>query len=57
MARKRRRSKARRSRKSRRGGAGAPAACKVKLRSCLRGGPALHGPTARKCFKAFNACR
>ena len=44
-------------RRSRRGGASAPQACKSKLRSCLRGGPALHAGTAKKCFKEFNRCR
>lgn len=57
MAKRRRRARRSSARKSRRGGASAPAACKSKLKSCLRSGPALHGPTAKKCFKSFNACR
>jgi hypothetical protein len=45
------------ARKSKRGGAGAPQHCKVTLKSCLRGGPALSASTGRTCFKAFNSCR
>lgn len=43
--------------KSKRGGASAPQMCKTQLKACLRSGPGAHGPTARRCFTEFNACR
>lgn len=57
MARRRRRRSYRRTRKSRRGGASAPAHCKRGLKACLRKGRALDPATARRCFKQFNRCR
>jgi hypothetical protein len=45
------------ARKSRRGGASAPQACKTALKKCIKGGPALSPGIGRTCFKAFNKCR
>ena len=45
------------ARKSRRGGASAPQACKTQLKSCIKAGPALSPGVAKSCFKQFNKCR
>lgn len=45
------------ARKSRRGGASAPQACKTQLKSCIKAGPALSPGIAKSCFKQFNKCR
>lgn len=49
--------KRRKKSKSRRGGASAPAHCRVSLKSCLRNGPALSPTVGKTCFKTFNKCR